>query len=198
MSAAAEDLAEIESYLYARAAEIKAMVQDGTPWIFLCAASFLDLLTRLANGGRGGRTQYKSFIRTYLSRVNPLYIDFQYASGERDLPEQMYHVLRCGIVHAFSLVPDEKSRDEGGRSRSIVLSHRANNDGPHLSVFKRIAPRPFDAALFNAEDFADDIERVIHLLFHEARSKPELAEHIIAAYLQLPPIVGDIETRPAK
>jgi len=64
---------------------------EPSPWPFLCAAAMLDYLAKMAIGS--GKSAYKQFIRQYMK---PEYRDFQFANGDRDLPEQVYHVLRCG------------------------------------------------------------------------------------------------------
>src|SRR5271168_5244509 len=70
------------------------------PWPFLCASAFIDYLTKMVNGGQTGRETYKQFVSTYLAKVNSLYVSFTYGSGHQDLPIQLYHILRCGIVHS--------------------------------------------------------------------------------------------------
>jgi hypothetical protein len=116
----------------------------------------------------------------------PKYKSFQYLSGKADLPEQMYHVLRCGIVHSFSLVPDQGARDKGGRDRSIVLSH----NGRHLSQWsKQKAP---DACCLNAEEFIDDIESAMLQLFSTAKGNRQIAQNIEDWTKRHPPIAGNI------
>src|SRR5215471_9819349 len=129
------NLEKATEYFLKRAAELRQMSIVGTPWIFLSSSAFLEYLSKLANGKDNKGPGYKEFIVDYLAQVRPLYRDFTYRSGQKDLPKQMYHVLRCGIVHSFSLIPDQMAKSAGGRNRSIILCHapfRDENAGSHL------------------------------------------------------------------
>ncbi len=164
-----------------------------SPWGFVCAAAFLDCLSKLVAGQDNKRKGYKDFVKDYLAKINPSYVTFKYKSGSKDLPEQLYHVFRCGIVHQFSLVPDRKSLNSGGRLRSIVLCHRKESKRknlPHLSQYSS-AKTP-DAAVFVAEDFAKDLKRVVKLIFSsEAKTiDPEITEKMKDWVEKHPPIMG--------
>lgn len=76
----------------------------------------------------------------------------------QDLDKQMYHTLRCGIVHNFSLFPDANGLRTGAQIRSIALTYKESNDGNHLSNHMGIKNNS-DAALFVAEDFINDIKK---------------------------------------
>ena len=124
----------------------------------------------LSNSGAGFvREIYKDFVVNWLTRVRPAYGSFKYKSGQSDLPIQMYHVLRCGIVHTLSLIPDTRGQSHGGRDRSIVLAHRTGAGAAglkHLDAYS--STNTPDAALFVAEDLVDDIEAVVSLIFSQA------------------------------
>jgi hypothetical protein len=184
---------EIEKYFMARAKEIQVIAKDGTPWGFLCGAAFLDCLSKLAEGQDRRRQGYKDFVRKYLKAINPAYSAFKYANGKADLPEQLYHVFRCGILHSFSLVPDATSAKQGGRRRSIVLCHRkeAKRMGiTHLSRYS--TPIIPDACVFVAEDFVKDLKRVTALLFGPKARKidPDITTKMKTWVKQQPPIAG--------
>jgi hypothetical protein len=134
-----------------------------------CSAAFLEYLAKLSDGADTGGPGYKNFVTTWLARVRPAYASFRYRGGQADLPDQMYHVLRCGIVHSLSAIPDARARAKGGRDRSIILCHRAESQQrtmPHLSNYS--TPQIPDAAVFVAEDFVDDISSVVEIMFTEA------------------------------
>lgn len=179
---------EIESYFKERATELKKMTKQGTPWEFLCISAFIEYLSKLVNGADGQHyRQYKKFIKEYFGKVNSLYENFTYRCGKKDLSTQMYNVLRCGIVHAFSMVPSEESRKKGGRIRSIVLCHKKSGR-LHLTNYhtKNIA----DAAIFVAEDFAEDTIQVVNNIFQKAQKDTNLKGHIINWYSKQTPILG--------
>jgi len=157
-------------------------------------ATFIEYLVKLVSGKEDtGRNDYKEFIKNYLYQINPLYRDFKYAIGTTDLPDQMYHVLRCGIVHGFSLIADKTAKKKNGRNRSILIGHRSGQgDVPHLGLIKT---DKYDAAFFCAEDFAEDIERVIDLIFEQAGKNEKLETRIISWVKTYSPIksLGEIK-----
>ena len=164
---------------------------DGSPWIYSCAATLIDQLAKLADGSDQKAAGYKNFVRDYLSRVDPRYLTFTYASGDTDLPEQMYHILRCGIVHAFSLVADPQSAAKGGRDRSIVLTHRYSaGNKSHLSSYS--GPMATDSCLLIAEDFLNDLRKVIELLFDEACNNQAIETNILTWMTHQPPIAAGV------
>lgn len=179
-------LTEIHSYYKDRINEIKNYSNDGGPWSFLMASAYIDFLVKLVkNTEQTSHQHYKEFIRDYLSLINPQYKNFTYENGLQDLPEQMYHVLRCGIVHSFSLVPDQRSVNAGGRTRSILLAHK-NNDAIHFHKHKIDG---FDSVVFTAEVFVEDLEKVLDKIFLElAPNDTNLQNNILGRVSSYPPI----------
>jgi hypothetical protein len=157
------------------------------PWPFLCASALIEYLTKMVHGGESGAQKYKQFVSTYLARVNPRYDSFTYQYGspspEKDLPRQMYHILRCGMVHSFSLIPDKLAADNKGRPRSVLLAH----EGIHLSAYRDNGQ---DAALFVLHDFVIDLKKVIEQIFLDAATDSGLRNKIEQHLRQHPPIVG--------
>src|SRR6266571_6800773 len=116
----------IEHYFRDRVDELRALANRGDPWVFLCASAFIEYLAKIVQGHGSG--DYKQFLKNCFFKVCPKYASFRYDSGKSDLAEQMYHVLRCGIVHSFSLIADSKAKKSGGRDRSILLAHRRSGE----------------------------------------------------------------------
>jgi len=84
----------------------------------------------------------------------------------------MYYVMRCGLVHGFSLVVSSRELKNGARSRSITINSRmdAKADGMrHLDNFSR-PPEVIDAAYFVDEDLLDDLITAIKNLFRDNSS----------------------------
>ena len=162
-------------------ASLESMPVD--PWPFLCASALIEYLTKMVYGSESGAKEYKQFISVYLARTNPLYDSFTYASGDKDLPLQMYHVLRCGIVHSFSLIPDSRAAARGGRPRSVLIAH----SGVHLSAYREMSQ---DAALLVLHDFVADLTSVVEQIFLNAGTDPALARKIEDHLQQHPPIIG--------
>ncbi len=185
------DLDAAASYFRKGVDGLRSSCKDGAPWVFLSASAFLEYLAKLVEGQDKGRDGYKNFVRNWMNQVRPLYRDFVYKSGEQDLDVQMYHVLRCGIVHNFSLIPDTRARAKGGRDRSIVLCHaeeRDKNNWTHLMQYQ--TSQITDAALFVAEDFVDDIGKVTDMIFTQAATDQKVRDNIEKWLHQYPPITG--------
>lgn len=185
------DLDQAEKYFTDRVKELRQSCGDRTPWVFLSASAMLEYLAKIVNGADRKAEGYKAFIRDYLSAVRTGYKDFIYKSGDRDLPTQMYHVLRCGIVHSFSLIPDSTALARGGRDRSIVLCHKLESDAKgwsHLMPYS--SAKVSDAALFVAEEFVDDIALVVGLIFQKATEDSALKQNIESWLKKHPPIAG--------
>jgi hypothetical protein len=184
---------QIEHYFKARVKEVQHILEDVSPWGFVCAAAFLDCLSKLVAGQDNKRKGYKDFVKDYLAKINPSYATFKYKSGSKDLPEQLYHVFRCGIVHQFSLVPDQQSLNSGGQLRSIILCHRKESKRknlPHLSQYS--SAKISDAAVFVAEDFGKDLKKVVKLIFSSQAKTitPEITEKMKDWVKKHPPIMG--------
>jgi hypothetical protein len=183
----------IEQYFKARVKEVQRILKYVSPRGFVCAAAFLDCLSKLVAGQDNKRKGYKDFVKNYLARINPSYESFQYKSGSKDLPDQLYHVFRCGLVHQFSLVPDQQSLDSGGRLRSIVLCHRKESKRRNLQHLSRYSPGKIsDAAVFVAEDFGKDLKNLVKLIFSsQAKTiNPDIAQKMEEWVKKHPPVMG--------
>lgn len=162
-------MTKIEQYFLDRVGELKTLATRGDPWVFACATSFIEYLAKMHLGKTTTASDYKAFLRDVFFKACPAYASFTFASGSSDLDIQMYHTLRCGLVHSFSLIADQKARSAKGRDRSILLAHRKNG-AVHLraKIDNRRRPK-IDAVVFTAEDFVDDIETATKYLFQQAR-----------------------------
>lgn len=167
----------------------------GTVWVFVCAATMIDYLASLENGAPAGRKRYIGFIK---DRMRVEYCNFEYIGRYRragtgvrewgtyipreitkcDLPEQMYYMFRCGLVHGFSLVPSSQEKTNGARARSIALSNRkdASKDGKnHLDNYVK-APYIADSAYFVDEDLLDDLIAATTSLFADTSKHQNISK----------------------
>jgi len=153
-----------------------------SPWPFACGSMMIDYLARMSidrtSKHAGDGDVYIEFINTYM----PTYSNYTFSDGARDLPFQMYYILRCGIVHSFSFVPDERFKK--GRERSIVISH----EGRHLSQCSYAASS--DAVLFSFPQFYKDIQSAINDVFANAKGDTGLATRIENFLRKYPPLQG--------
>ncbi len=186
------NLKQIEVYFQNRVGELRTLAERGDPWVFLCASSFIEYLAKITSGNAtSSGTEYKNFLTNSLFRACPAYASFRYASGRQDLADQMYHVLRCGIVHSFSLFPDPSAKGKhGGRPRSIVIAHRQLGLAHLQLLFDK--KQKLDAAVFIAQDFVEDISTVVTFVFSTARTRTptgqQLRNNMRSWTKQYPPI----------
>lgn len=178
---------DIENYFLDRANELEQQCHEHTTWVFLCASAMINYLVNLVNGRETNKRDYKRFIIDYMPEG---YKNFQFLNGNKDLDIQMYHTLRCGIVHNFSLFPNSAGINAGARTRSIALTHKDNKDGEHLDNHEGIR-KDLDAALFVAEDFINDIKTAVKKIFNDAKSDVLLEQNILKWINQYPPIMSE-------
>jgi hypothetical protein len=178
---------DIEKFFLERVVELENQCHEHTTWIFLCASAMINYLVNLVNGRETNKNDYKRFINVFMSEE---YKNFQFLNGIQDLDIQMYHTLRCGIVHNFSLFPDTRAIRAGARQRSIALTHKDNNDGNHLSNYVGIRSN-LDAALFVAEDFISDIKATVKKIFNDAKVNAPLEQNILNWIKDHPPIMSE-------
>jgi hypothetical protein len=177
------DLPEAHLFFRARALEIRCECIHESAWVFLDAAAFIEYLSKAATDGH-----YASFVHDWLGLVRTEYLTFTYRTGNmQDLPEQMYHILRNGVVHSFSFVPEHP--EKGGRERSIELVHRSDGKA-HLSSYREGRR---DAAVLVAEDLAEDLVQVVEILFEEATTNHELGHKILDRLEKHPPLTSSAD-----
>lgn len=175
------NLDQAEAYFLNEINNLRQIADFKNPWIFLCASAYIEYLSKLAAGRNSGGAGFKEFVREFMPVA---YRDFVYKSGKDDLPEQLYHVLRCGIVHSFSLIPDQTAIGFGGRPRSVILAH----EGDHLGSVN--APPIDDACSLNAYNFVDDLEYATRKLLDAARTDPGRATKVTDWLAKHPPIMA--------
>jgi hypothetical protein len=145
----------------------------------------------LKKNGSAGKTDFKAFCEDYLFPVRPEYTTANYPKTSLILKHQMYHILRCGVTHTFSMTPDpqESSASFDPTSRSVVLAHRASNV-KHLEYIEWWGGQ--EAYVLIAEDFTHDLSSMTDLLFKDARKKSSsgqlLRDNMKARFRSNPPL----------
>ncbi|MBS1076569.1 hypothetical protein JK217_02205 [Gluconobacter kondonii] len=155
---------EAEEYYRERIAEVAVM--NPSPWSFMCAACCIEFLAKLA-GMKGG----KGYIR-YINEYMPeSYKSFTYNNGKKDLPEQIYEILRCGLLHSFNVLPTLRNNE--GRSKSVLISHSGENlkliDGFNING---------GSALLVFDNFINDIRNSQKKLFSSTEIKAKIENEI--------------------
>lgn len=177
------DLNEVKKHLKDIVKYMESTVDLETAARYIVPLCLIDYLSKLYDkSSKKGRDQYKNFINEIMAEVNPKYKTFRYTviydtEEENNLPTQMYHVLRCGFVHSFSLIPDETAKKFGGRDRSIILGFKEDNNLNHLDNF--YCEGVLDACLFILDDFISDLDKSIDILFEKVNNDENLKKHIL-------------------
>lgn len=154
-------------------------------WGFVGAAALIEHGTQLANEGKSDGPLCKDFVKTF----GKGYTNFTYNTDKKqDLDVQIYHVLRCGLLHSFCLQADKKGTKWGGRTGSISLISLADANR-EIEVLKpehhlsHITDNGRDACLLILEPFVADIGKAIDQLF----DNPSLDESIKKSHQEHPP-----------
>lgn len=160
----------ILSYLKSRSNELVDLAARGDPWFFGGACTLLEVCASLRYGRAAGKKDFKDFCRDYLFPVRSEYAAATYPSTGLVLEDQLYHILRCGVVHAFSMSPDPHSSSAAFRPtpRSIMLAHSQ----PGLNHLARVEiVRGPESYVLIAQEFAIDVSRMIDGLFTAANKR---------------------------
>lgn len=200
------------SYFLNRIDELANDCKQGTPWVFINAAVLLEYLTNLVidplkpHPNDDSKKVSKTDAERYIEFINgdwlpDSYKEFSYGEEhdgvdgktKKDLPLQMYCVLRSAMVHSFSMTPEsslwssEKRENSTSlmkyaRQGSIVICHESSGN-THLSNYPKQ-----DAACFVAENFVSDIRYAIEKIFEVAGSNAEVKERIRRVMEARPPL----------
>lgn len=168
-------LTDKHQYLRKHCQALFKTAEQGDPWVFLCASVYIEYLAKMTINDN---ESYVAFIKKFLSQIDTRYSYFKYKSEKNDLPEQMFYILRNGLVHSFTLKPN---KENDGRINSILLSH---ND-PH---FQHRTDKGLDGCVFNAYNFVSDLCKVTDLIFELSKTDKGLFETINAYWKKHPPL----------
>lgn len=179
------ELDDLENYLQMQFDQLDHICKSPSPWIFVCLSAFIDFLSQMEDPHQSNiRQRYINFISKWYPAK---YRNFTYRNGNTDLAEQMYVILRSGLVHSFSLTPDPNRPGTSGRWRSLYLAHQASGL-KHLGRADKSLG--IDAAILIAEEFLQDTKNVAKRLIRKARRNRSLRQNIIYFLTNQPPVAG--------
>lgn len=185
-------LKAISAYLNARLKELEDLASPGHPWSFLASCTYLDFCSALAIGGKAGKEDFKNFVKDYLFPVRPEYNVASYPMTGLKLDDQMYHVLRCGVTHSFSMRAEQDAKSAvkfPTKPLSIMLAHRKSNI-PHLQYIELRGGT--EAYALIAEDFVADLRKATDAFLSAARKRStagaSLRKGIISRFKSRPPL----------
>jgi hypothetical protein len=133
---------EVKKYYEDRFNELKKMSENkAVPgiWVFVCASTFIEYLSRLVQDYQTGqeRKNYTYFVKTFFEAkyrdcsqfTPPVVINSRNGNplslnNDEIIPAMMYVVLRCGLVHQFSIHSNSLPSNFEER---IALGEESNN-----------------------------------------------------------------------
>lgn len=191
----------IITYIQDRLNELKEKANsrkknNRNPSVFFDAAAFLDFLsTHIKNGVNADGTAYIDFIQKYI--YNNVDIIFKARNDTYKLTEQIWHILRCGGLHNYSLSPYGWYNKNPALKNSLFLTNK--HDKNKNITHKMIVNVDFsDGSLTSkgivlvAEDFIEDVEKCVNKLLSNFRSKkPEykkLKTDLRQSFKDCPPV----------
>lgn len=167
-------LNDVQEYCKDRLEEIRAINEKArTPSGFVCMAAFIGFLSNLASGKAeigSDKDNYINFAMKYMSGLCP----------DRARAEELYKVLRCGLLHAMSFClpfsPGKMplTRSQQPRRSKMSITHDAVPAGSNPDVIS------FDV-LYQAVSLA------IQKLFADS----SVASKILTVVYWQPPIKGN-------
>ncbi|WP_264812677.1 hypothetical protein [Gluconacetobacter sacchari] len=164
---------------------------NGSIWDFVILGCLIEVVSKL-NSERTGKSTFQVVRKLFDERL-PKYRNIKYEKpvSANDLPEQLYMVLRCGLVHGLSLRPDEKVRNSGRykpywRENTLTLWHRGN----HLHINRIIFNgQEWDRVNIDYDSLLEDIQKALNNIFEDGRKNNEKGK-IITDFIMENPGVG--------
>jgi hypothetical protein len=214
----APDLSGIQGYYRARVNDLKCFAKYGTPWEFIGGAMLIEWLSNLC---KPDRLSYQApalerpyFVDLLTSKL-PDYSAFEFQTPLASLegrsqttrwylPLQLYLTFRNPLVHAFSMMPENRdigyvpppnptSYKQLDRPGSIVICHRSATskrwDGEHLALVEG------DRCQLRSPDFLEDLDDLITNIFADAENDTVLADRIRQRFSRRRPVdtLGELE-----
>lgn len=130
--------------------EIRFLLERQPLFAFVVMSCAIDYLSSFMAGGRTNGGIYKKFIVDYFP-------------GEKYNSIDIYHCLRCGLVHMFTI-----------NDRKYVLT--SGRSDLHLTVNEN------SQKILNAENFYEDLLFAANNFFDKAEKDPDLLQKCIDRY----------------
>ena len=191
-----QDLNAIDQYLKDRLDELDSLARRGDPWIFEACCTFIEMLAERANTEKNTNTEkkgnrFRNFVQNYLMPSNPLYeaAENQYPKNKQKkshkISNNLWTVLRCGVVHSFSMKADDGEY-------KILLGHRKNsksNISDHLKVVDvNDETKNYKALLIMAEDFVEDLKKCTQGIIEKAKQDSKFCDSFTKEFSDNPPL----------
>jgi len=169
---------------------------NGSAWDFVLMGCLVDIISRINYNNLNSSLKRTS--KLFDDRL-PQYREAFYNIPKRinDVPEQIYMVMRCGLVHSLSLVPDKnlidrKQYKDHWRKGSLLLTHRGN----HLQMRTRTYNgHLIDACQLDYSTMLEDMQSALDAIFQDAEHDTALSAHI-EKFVSENPTLGFVSSIP--
>ncbi|MCG0997583.1 hypothetical protein [Acetobacter persici] len=170
---------------------------NGSIWDFVLMGCLVEIVAKLNCTNKSLYT-FDKISKLFNDRL-PKYRIPSYKTHDNinDVPEQIYMVMRCGLIHSLSLVPDEKYKEKKKyekhwRKGSLLLSHKGN----HLQMMTWSPDgEPFEACQLDYSSMLDDMQTALDAIFRDAKQDTALSVHI-ETFVKANPILGLVPAIP--
>lgn len=214
-----QDLEAIDRYLKARLEELDTLAQRGDPWVFGACCTFIEMLAKREkecnndlndNARNKDGSRFKNFVKIYLMPSNPFYQDAekelkneatkqsgkeQAKEDDPEIAQNLWHILRCGVVHSFSMKKQESFKkeleDSNQQNYKILLGHRKNrkSTSDHLKVVEvNDEGNTYKALCIMAEDFVEDLRRCTQKIIKKAKDSSSFYDNLKEQFINNPPL----------
>ena len=190
-------ISDVDKYLKDRLNELSLLAQGGDPWVFGACSTFIEMMAfrvyyNPTNPAAVSHRTYVKFCDEYLyPRRKRTTISFSDGTIVK-FNEQIYAILRCGVVHTFSMNPTPRDPNQA-RPYSLFLGHLKNFQGNKSFHLKKVKIDKSDgsckenAILVLAECFVDDLKACTSKIINKAKKNNTLRTSILQSFKTHPP-----------
>lgn len=192
------DLSHVEKYLNDRLDELADLANRGDPWVFGACSTYIEMLafrvyySRIIT--RNGPTRNQATGADYIELCNGYLYPrrknsvIRYSNGDEvKFTDQLYYILRCGVVHTFSMNPTPRNPNTA-KPYSIILGHAQNFKSTKTKHLQKIkidqasGSASEEAVLIFAEDFVDDLKKCTKKIIQKAKKDCNLRNGILRSF----------------
>nr|WP_128081132.1 hypothetical protein [Acetobacter persici] len=170
---------------------------NGSIWDFVLMGCLVEIVAKLNCTHKVSSTLHK-ISKLFDDRLPQYRIpSYKTHNNIKDVPEQIYMVMRCGLIHSLSLVPDRtykerKNYKKHWREWSLLLTHKGN----HLQMMTwKPNGQPIEACLLDYSTMLDDMQTALDAIFQDAVNDTALSAHI-ETFVKENPMLGLVPALP--
>ena len=135
---------------------------------FIVGLCCIDWMATYYFGRDTNSNDYKEFVKRFLPQYNP---------------EELYHDLRCGLVHNFT-----------DRGKVIKYDFREDRSKHHLRLRPRKGNRGVKMRVINLSNFIHDLRFALNKFFDVLEHNPEMMRRSVQRYKKVGLVDGSVES----